>query len=258
MIKVRGLSFSYGGVKVLEDISFEVDYGEFVGVIGPNGSGKTTLLKCLCRLLKPLGVVYLDGEKISEMTHDKLARLLSYISSENDSSVNSMTVFDIVSTGRTPYMKKFWWESVEDEEIIFKSIEIVGLKDLYKKRVGELSSGEKQMVKIARALSQSPKIFLVDEPTVHLDLKHQLEVMNILKNLTVREGKIVIAVLHDLNLASIYADKILVLNNGRIIAQGKPYEVLREELLGRVYGVKVRVIVDSEFEQPIIIPYLGR
>ncbi|MEM3398922.1 MAG: ABC transporter ATP-binding protein [Nitrososphaerota archaeon] len=253
MISVEKLSFSYGDLQVLKNISFDLYYGEFVGVIGPNGSGKTTLLKCLCRLLKPFGAVYIDGEEISRIDFNKLSRKISYTSSELDSSIDGLTVFELVSSGRTPYMKGIWWESGEDERIIFDSIRIIGLEDKVNRRIGELSSGEKQRAKIARLLSQTPEIFLVDEPTVHLDLKHQIEIMNILKSLKLKK-KIVVAVFHDLNLASLYADRIIVLNKGQISAIGRPADVLNEDILRDVYGVDVKILHTGLYGTPIIVP----
>lgn len=253
MISVKNLSFNYGELQVLKNISFDLSYGEFVGVIGPNGSGKTTLLRCLCRLLKPIGAVYIDGEEISRIDLNKLSRKISYISSEVDSSIDGLTVFELASSGRTPYMKSIWWESREDEKIVFDAIRIMGLDDKVNRRIRELSSGEKQRARIARLLSQTPKIFLVDEPTVHLDLKNQIEIMNILKSLT-SEKKTVVAVFHDLNLASLYADRIIVLKNGRISAMGKPVDVIREDLLRDVYGVNVRILHTELDRSPVIIP----
>lgn len=253
MISVRKLSFSYGDLQVLKNISFDLYYGEFVGVIGPNGSGKTTLLKCLCRLLKPLGAIYIQGEEISRIGLNKLSRKISYLSSEIDSSMDGLTVFELASSGRTPYMKGIWWESIEDEKIVFDSIKVTGLEDKVNRRIRELSSGEKQRARIARLLSQTPEIFIVDEPTVHLDLKHQIEIMNILKNLT-SEKKVVVAVFHDLNLASLYADRIIVLKDGQISAIGRPVDVLNEDLIRDVYGVNVKILHTGLDGAPVIIP----
>ncbi|MCX8193008.1 MAG: ABC transporter ATP-binding protein [Nitrososphaeria archaeon] len=253
MISVKKLSFSYGNLQVLKDISFDLFYGEFVGVIGPNGSGKTTLLKCLCRLLKPIGAIYIDGEELSRIDLNTLSRKFSYISSELDSSMDELTVFEIASSGRTPYMKSIWWESREDERIILESIKIVGLSNLVNRKLKNLSSGEKQMARIARVLSQTPRILLVDEPTVHLDLKHQVEIMSILKNMA-KNGALVVAVFHDLNLASIYSDRMIILKNGEIVSSGKPDDVLTEEVLQKVYDVDVKVVKDHEHNMLVILP----
>lgn len=256
LVSIRDLTFSYDNLTVLRNISLELYEGEFISIIGPNGSGKTTLLKCLCRLLEPVGVIYVDGESLSKIDPSALARKISYLSSEVESSIDGLTVFDLVSSGRTPFMKGYWWESREDEKIVLESIKIMGLEDKTDRKIEELSSGEKQRARIARLLSQTPKIFLIDEPTVHLDLKHQIDIMNILKNLTLQK-KIVIAVLHDLNLASVYADRIIVLKKGEIAAVGRPVELLTEALLRDVYDVNVRVIHTETDNSLIVVPILN-
>ncbi|MEN2975392.1 MAG: ABC transporter ATP-binding protein [Candidatus Caldarchaeales archaeon] len=253
MISIRNLSFSYGNLKVLKDISLDLFYGEFVGVVGPNGSGKTTLLKCLCKLLKPLGAVYIDGEEISRLDLNKLSRKISYLSPEVDSSMDELTVFELVSSGRTPYMRGIWWESRDDEKIILDSIKIVGLDNLVNRKLKNLSSGEKQMARVARALSQKTKILLIDEPTIHLDLKHQIEIMSILKRM-VYDGALIIAVFHDLNLASAYVDKIIVLKRGEVVVLGKPADVLTEEILREVYDINVKILRVGEDNVYIVFP----
>jgi len=255
ILKVENLYKFFGGLAAVNDVSLQVGEREIVGLIGPNGSGKTTLLKCLCRLLEPVGAIYVDGENLSKIDPSALARKISYLSSEVESSIDGLTVFDLVSSGRTPFMRGYWWESREDEKIVLESIKIMGLEDKTDRKIEELSSGEKQRARIARLLSQTPKIFLIDEPTVHLDLKHQIDIMNILKNLTLQK-KIVIAVLHDLNLASVYADRIIVLKKGEIAAVGRPVELLTEALLRDVYDVNVRVIHTETDNSLIVVPIL--
>jgi iron complex transport system ATP-binding protein len=248
-IAVSGLSFSYGRIKALKELSFTICGGEFIGVIGPNGSGKTTLLKCLCSILKPYGSIYIDGVSISKYSAREIAKIISYI--PPSPLPGGLSVFDTVSLGRTPHMKGLWWESREDEDIIQHSLKALNLDELADRRVCELSSGEQQRVKVAKAIAQQPKILLVDEPTVHLDLKHQIEIMNILKDLTFK-GLTVIAALHDLNLALTYSSKVIVLNSGRIVAYGNPRSVITEDLVEKVYGVKVRIRWDNELNHPII------
>ncbi|MEM1545928.1 MAG: ABC transporter ATP-binding protein [Candidatus Methanomethylicia archaeon] len=248
-IIVSDLSFSYGRVEALRKISFTIRGGEFIGILGPNGSGKTTLLKCLCSLLKPYGSIYIDGTSIYKYSAREIARMISYI--PPTPLPGGLSVFDTVSLGRTPHMKGLWWESREDEDLIQYSLKSLNLDGLADRRVCELSSGEQQRVKIAKAITQQPKILLVDEPTVHLDLKHQVEIMDILKSLTYK-GLAVIAALHDLNLALTYSDKVVVLNSGRIVAYGDPKVILTEELIERVYGVKVKIMWDNELNHPVI------
>lgn len=246
---INDLSFSYGRVEALRKISFTIRRGEFIGILGPNGSGKTTLLKCLCSLLKPYGSIYIDGALISRYSAREIARIISYVPSTP--LPGGLSVFDTVSLGRTPHMRGLWWESREDEDVIQYSIKALSLDGLADRRVCELSSGEQQRVKIAKAITQQPRILLVDEPTVHLDLKHQVEIMDILKNLTYR-GLAIVAALHDLNLALTYSDKVIVLNSGRIVAYGNPRKVITEKLIEEVYGVRVRIIWDDGLSHPVI------
>ena len=256
VVRVEGVSWSYDGVGGIRDVSLEIREGEVLGVIGPNGSGKTTLLRCLANLLKPHGAIYLDGRSLERIRPRELAKTLSYIPSEYEGQP-SLTVYDVVSAGRTPHMRGLWWESREDEEIVWESMRVMGVDGLAGRRVGELSSGEKQKVRLARALAQRPRIILVDEPTSHLDPRNQIEIMEVLRLMALR-GVSVVAVLHDLNLASAYSDRILVLKDGRAVACGKPSEILGESLLRDVFGIDVRILVDPELGRPIIIPLMDK
>ncbi len=256
IIRVEGISWSYDGVRGISDVSVEIRRGEILGIIGPNGSGKTTLLRCLAGLLKPHGAIYIDGRNLSRINARELARILSYIPSEYEGQP-SLTVYEVVSAGRTPHMRGVWWESGEDEAIIWESMSVMGVDEMAERRVGELSSGEKQKVRLARALAQQPKIILVDEPTSHLDPRNQIEIMKVLRLMTLK-GASVIAVLHDLNLASLYSDRILVLKDGRVVACGKPSEILDEKLLREVFEIDVRILFDSRLGRPFIIPLPGK
>lgn len=252
-IDVERLSFKYDGPDVLRAISFNVRKGEFIGLVGPNGSGKTTLLKCLCRLLKPCGLIYIDGTSALEYTLKELAKIFSYVSSEQPPGSGNVSVFDTIAAGRTPHMKGLWWECFEDEKVVLKSMELLSVNGLADRRVNELSSGERQRVRIARALAQQARIVLIDEPTAHLDLKHQFKIMRILKDLS-KSGLTIVAALHDLNLALAYCDRILVLNEGKVFAFGKPNEILSKELVERVYGVKTKILMDKELDRMLIVP----
>lgn len=257
MISVRNLSCSYGSHWALKNVSFDLYPGDFVGVIGPNGSGKTTLLKCLCRLLRHSGAVYINGEDIMKLDSRSLAREISYVPSDVDRSADELTVFELASSGRTPHLRGSWWEDRGDEKIIIESIRIVGLEGLERRKLKSLSAGERQRARIAVALSQASRILLVDEPTVHLDIKHQVEIMSILKELA-DGGAIVMAVLHDLTLASMYANKIMVLKNGELVSFGRPSEILTEDILRRVYEVEVDIIRDLEGRARAVVPALDR
>lgn len=251
-LRLEKVSYRYPGIEALRDVTLKIQEGELVGLVGPNGSGKTTLLKCLCRLLKPLGAVYLDERKMSEYGVRELARVFAYVPSDGWET-SDLTVYDVVALGRTPHMRGVWWESPEDEQVISEVMRLLHVSELAERRFRELSSGERQMVRVARALAQRPRILLVDEPTSHLDLRNQLQLMETLKNLT-RKGLTVVAALHDLNIAAAYSDKIIILDRGKVAAYGRPMEVLTKELIERVYGVKVKVMRDKELGRLIVIP----
>jgi len=239
-IKVEGLSYRYNSASALDGLTFEVERGELVGLVGPNGSGKTTLLKCLSRVLTPCsGAILLDGRDISKMSLLEVARICASVPSEFSADVN-LPVVDAVLLGRHPHVRGVWWEDERDEEVAMRAIERMKISDFARRRLGELSSGEKQRVMLAKALAQEAKVLLVDEPVAYLDIRYQLEIMEILRTLA-DDGVTVIAAMHQLSLAARYCDKLIVLKKGRIVACGKPEEVICEELIEDVYGVKAFV-----------------
>ncbi|MBS7288464.1 MAG: ABC transporter ATP-binding protein, partial [Candidatus Freyarchaeota archaeon] len=211
--------------------------GEFVGLVGPNGSGKTTLLKCLSRLLKPLGgAIFLYGRDIGKMPPLDVARICASVPSEFPADAN-LAVVDAVMLGRHPHVKGVWWEDELDEEATMRAMERMKVLVFAKRRLGELSSGEKRRVMLAKALAQEAKVLLVDEPVAYLDIRYQLEIMETLRSLA-DGGVTVIAAMHQLSLAARYCDKLVVLKKGKVVACGRPEEVLCEELIEDVYGVK--------------------
>ena len=217
-LRARGLEFYYAARKVLDNVSFTAEVGELIGLVGPNGSGKTTLLKILDGLLKPrVGSVYLDGRKLQDLRLDEIARTIAMV--PQDSAANSeFTVFEIVMMGRTPHLKRFSLEGAEDEKKVKKWMELTETIHLAERRLTEISGGERQRVIIARALAQEPKVLLLDEPTANLDICYQLQIMNLIKNLTRRLNLIAICAIHDLNLAARYCDKLILLSEGKIVA----------------------------------------
>lgn len=234
---IKDLTFAYNSKKVLNKVNFEVKPGEKIFIIGPNGSGKSTLLKCLNRILKPEGAVYIDGKELGEISRDEIAKLIGYVPQRGE--INHLTVFDTVLLGRRPHIK--WDVSERDVKIVKKVIRLLDMEELSFRRLTELSGGELQKVIIARALAQEPKIILLDEPTNNLDLKNQVEVMRLISNI-VKEQKIsAIITMHDLNIASTYADKLIMLKDGKIVSYGG-VEILNPENIETVYGIKVSVI----------------
>ena len=250
-LKVKDVEFSYTSVPVLSDVCLELAQSEMLGVVGPNGAGKSTLIRCIDRILKPLrGTILLDGEDIQHMSMMETARKFGYIP-QSASQVFPATVFDTVLMGRSPHIG--WRSSKKDNEKVLDVLQMLNIEDLAMRDINEISGGQQQRVFIARALAQEPGTLLLDEPTSNLDIQHQLEVMEIIKDLVVKKGISTIMAVHDLNLASRYTDRVIIMKGGRIFAAGTPPDVLTPENIRSVYGVEVEVI-NRNGEMPYIIP----
>ncbi|MGM0510536.1 MAG: ABC transporter ATP-binding protein [Thermoplasmatota archaeon] len=238
VLEAQGIDFAYnGGPLVLKDVGLELNGGEIVALVGPNGSGKSTLLKCLADFHRPnKGSVRLDGRDITDLSLEEKARKVSYVPQIEKTSFPS-TVFDTVLMGRKPYIA--WKPSKKDIEIVSGLLEKLGLEKLAMRDINELSGGQRQKVFIARALAQHPDVMLLDEPTSDLDLKHQLEVLDIIKEQT-HEGISALIAIHDLNMAVRYSDRIIMLREGEVFASGG-MEIITPENIEEVYEVKVYV-----------------
>jgi iron complex transport system ATP-binding protein len=237
ILSVQGLRFHYPSRPVLEDASFSVEKGEVLAILGTNGTGKTTLLKCLNRILKPAaGVVLIKNEPISALSRNALAQKIGYV--EQQRSGSRATVFNTVLLGRKPYIR--WDITQNDMEIASQVLDTLGLSELALRYLDELSGGELQKVIIARALAQEPEILLMDEPTSSLDLKNQLEVLNLIRQISRDRGIAVVAAMHDLNLALRFADRFILLKDRTIFAAGGP-EVMTPEIIESVYAVPVMI-----------------
>jgi iron complex transport system ATP-binding protein len=248
-INIEGLGVNYGAHKALDGVSFEASSGEVISVIGPNGSGKSTLIKCIAQVHKPTrGKVFLNEKDALRMDPVEIARLIGYVP-QNFHYLFFSTVMETVLLGRKPHIK--WKISPHDLEIVQQALDSMNIREFAGKFMDQLSGGEKQKVYIARALAQEPELFLFDEPTSNLDLKHQIEVLEITRKLTKSRGTSMIVALHDLNLAYTYSDTVIVLNKGRIYACGKPSDVLTPETIQAVYGVEA-TIVESDFGRHIV------
>jgi iron complex transport system ATP-binding protein len=226
---------------VLKGVSLRVEEGEFVGIVGPNGSGKTTLLRALSGTLKPFkGSVLLDGRDIYKMSPKEIARRIGVVSQDSYFSF-PFTAFEVVLMGRSPYLKRFEWEKERDKEMARKALALTDALHLASRRIDELSGGERQRVMIARAIAQETKVLLLDEPGSSLDINHQVELYELLLLLNEAEGKTVVMISHDINMASRYCKRIIVMDEGRIRISGAPDEVIREEVLEEVYDVDLFV-----------------
>lgn len=250
---VDNVSFAYASRSVLEDISFHIRGGDFVGIIGPNGSGKSTLLKNMSRVLAPQGgAIYLAEEDLEKIPRGRLARKIAVVPQET--AVNfAFTVEEVVLMGRTPHLGRFQWEGPEDRRIAREAMEATGILPLAQRPITTLSGGERQRAIIAQALAQQPRVLLLDEPTSHLDISHQVEIFELLRVLSQREQVTVIANLHDLNLAAQYCDYLILLSEGRVFALGSPAKVLTPENVEAVYGTEVLVDLNPATNRPWVL-----
>lgn len=255
VLEVEGLTCGYGQRAVLRDVSFEVGEGEFVGVIGPNGSGKTTLLRAVTKVLEPSdGRILLYGKDIRGIKLVDLARRVAVVS-QNPEGGFGMTVEEFVLLGRVPHRRKFQFlETKHDEYAAERAMALTGTLQLKRRYLRELSGGERQLAFIAKALCQEPELLLLDEPTAHLDIAHQIRVLDLLKRLNRGDRLTVIAVLHDLNLAGEYCDRLLLLKDGRVHKTGLPEEVLTPRVIGEVYGTNVVVGRSPVSSKPYVFP----
>ena len=241
-IKAENINITLEKNNILKGINIEVDNKEVVGIIGPNGSGKSTLLKCIYRVLKPNdGAILLDNVDIKDMSVKESSKRLAVLSQHNNYNFD-FTVKDIVLMGRSPHKKFMERDNKEDYDIVNEALKKVDMFEFKDRSFQSLSGGEQQRVILARALAQQPQCLILDEPTNHLDIKYQLQLMRIVKGLGIE----VIAAIHDLNIAAMYCDKIYVLKDGEIIKNGKPKDVLTQELIKDVYEVDAEVIVNEE------------
>lgn len=246
-LEIKGVSFGYGSMPALEDVTMSLGDGEIVSLVGPNGSGKTTLLKCINMILKfQKGTVLVEEKDISKLKLKELAKLLSYVPQSAGRSFPS-TVFEIVLIGRKPYVD--WSVSSRDKEIVSNILSLMGLKEMALRQSNELSGGEYQKVLIARALAQEPQVLLLDEPTSNLDLKHQLDVLNLITTIVKKKNIAAVMAMHDLNLASRFSNKMIFLNGGKIYDAGKPENVLTERNIRKVYGVEAIVNKNAGYFQ---------
>lgn len=241
LLEVEDVSCAYGADPALDGVTFRVAPGEVVALVGPNGAGKTSLLKVLGGLLAPRrGVARLDGREVSALPAAARAREVASVPLEGNREV-LFTVEEAVALGRLPHQRPLSPLTAADRAAVRRALAAVGLEGLAHRPLCRLSGGEAQRVLLARALAQEPRVLLLDEPTAHLDLGHQAAFLELVRRLARERGLAAVAALHDLNLASLYSDRILLLERGRVAAAGTPAEVLTAEVIGRVYGVRVIV-----------------
>ncbi len=261
-LTIDGINCSYGSVDVLKDVGFAVESGQFLGVLGPNGSGKTTLLKSISRVLKPQkGTIFIGDENIYKMKTVDVAKQMAVVPQSTPVSFD-FTALEVVLMGRNPHMARFKMEGKKDLDIAKNSMQLTRTWEFADRPVNELSGGESQRVIIARALTQEPQILLLDEPTTHLDISNQLEIMDLIKHLCETKKLLIIAVFHDFNLAARYCDSIILLNDGKIVAIGKMNDTLTSENVKKVFNVdtivKKHPITGSLYVIPISRPIIQK
>ncbi len=257
-LNINGVECRYGSIKILENVSLSVTAGDFVGILGPNGSGKTTLLKSVSRSLKPFkGAIFLNDKDVYSLKNLEVAKQMAVVPQDNTISF-SFTALEVVLMGRNPHMERFQMETERDMAIARRVMNLTNTWQLASRPVNELSGGEKQRVIIARALAQEPKVLLLDEPLTYLDIINQLEIMDLIKSLCMSEGIIVMAVVHDLNLAARYCNHALLLKSGKVFAAGSIDTVLTSENIKNVFKVEAVVkknpVTDSLYVIPLSPP----
>lgn len=240
-IEVKDLNFGYKKELVLKDISFKVEEGSFVSIVGPNGSGKSTILKLLNNIyISEASDILIDGQDIKKFKKKKLARKMALVP-QNTIIDYEFTVEEVVLMGRHPYKGRFENENNQDSQIVKDALEMTNTLHLKDRIITELSGGERQRVFIARALAQNPSIILLDEPTAHLDINHQIEILNLLKRLNKEKGTTIILVIHDINLGVRFSDEVIMLDRGKILGKGKPEEVITKDNIQLAYNLKVEI-----------------
>jgi ABC-type cobalamin/Fe3+-siderophores transport system ATPase subunit len=252
---VRGLSAGHPHARPISvDLDLTVERGSFVAIIGPNACGKSTLLRTVARLLPALaGTVLLDGRDIRERGAKELARELGLLS-QSAEAPDGMRVADLIARGRYPHRRAFAAWNDADESAVRTAMERTSVVELADRVVDELSGGQRQRVWLAMALAQETDVLLLDEPTTFLDITHQLDMLDLFRSVNREHGTTIVAVLHDLNQAARYADRIVAMRDGAILATGTPDEVLTPAVMKRVFDLDCRIIPDPETGTPMVVP----
>lgn len=257
MLSIKNISAGYDKTVVLSDINIDIDKGDFIGLIGPNGSGKTTLLRIITRVLTPFkGHVFLDGEDIAKASRNILAKKMAFLTQEISLNL-PFTVREMTLMGRFPYLSQYGKESDEDIAIAEDAMALADVSHLSDRFITEISGGERQRALIAMCLAQQPEVLLLDEPTSHLDVGHQLSVLDLIRKLNHQSNMTVISVFHDLNLAAEYCHRLMVLDKGQVESLGPPQDVLTSDMIHKVYGAKVLIEKNPVSQKPHVILAAG-
>jgi iron complex transport system ATP-binding protein len=253
----QDLYLSYGGPPIVEELTVTIPTQAITAIIGPNGCGKSTLLKALARILIPeQGKVEVNEVDIHSQSTKEIARQLGLLP-QNPRSPDGITVSDLIQRGRYPHQGIFRQWSREDESSVSKALSLTGLTNFSDRPIDELSGGQRQRVWIAMLLAQETPIMLLDEPTTHLDIAHQIEVLDLLKELTEQHNRTIVMVLHDINLAVRYANNLIAMRDGEIKTAGKPRDVLTAQMIHDVFSIQAQILPDPISGSPLCIPVIG-
>ena len=254
MISAKNLKVGYNERVIIEDLSITVNKGEVVSIIGPNGCGKSTLLKTLSRMIKPIsGNVYLEDKNIKEIKNKKISQKICLLSQHNNAPLD-LTVEELVYFGRMPHKKWYETKTTEDKEIVDWAIENTGLTKYKNTPIGALSGGERQRAYVAQALCQKPDVLLLDEPTTYLDISYQLELMELVRTINEKFNITIVMVLHELNQASKYSDRLIIMKKGCIVSDGCPNKIVNKEVIKDVYNIECDIDKDPITNKPRIHP----
>ncbi|KAA1395634.1 ABC transporter ATP-binding protein [Aeromicrobium ginsengisoli] len=253
-LRAKNLILGYAGTDIVRDLDVVIPDGRITVIVGANACGKSTLLRGLARLLKPRGgEVLLDGTSVQDLRSIDVAKVLGLLP-QSPVAPDGITVADLVGRGRYPHQGWFRQWSTEDERAVAEALEATGTADLADRNIAELSGGQRQRVWVAMALAQDTDLLLLDEPTTFLDINHQVELLDLLTDLNRESGKTIVIVLHDLNLACRYADHIIAMKQGAILAEGSPIDVIDAAVVTEVFGLECEVVPDPVSGTPMIVP----
>ncbi|WP_291653480.1 ABC transporter ATP-binding protein [Clostridium sp.] len=249
MLEVKNVCCGYNGIDIVKQVSFNINRGENLCIVGPNGCGKSTLLKAISNLISFNGEIKLDGKNINTLKRKELATKIALMTQSSNIQF-PYTIYETVALGRYAHLNGIFSRlNKKDELIINESLRMVGILDIKDKLISELSGGQLQRVFLARAFAQDPEVILLDEPTNHLDLRYQIEILDYLKNWAKEKNKVVVAVLHDLNLVQNFGDRVLMMNDGIIKGNGSTKEVLNSNDLEEVYGIDIKTFMVRTLEK---------
>ncbi|WP_103104841.1 ABC transporter ATP-binding protein [Brevibacillus reuszeri] len=249
------LDIGYGELSIVKDLNISIPSGKITALVGANGSGKSTILKTLARIMKPTGgQVFLDGKSIHQQSTKDVAKQLAILP-QNPTAPDGLTVSELVTYGRFPHQKGFGSLTKEDKEIVQWAIAMTGMVDFYDRPVDQLSGGQRQRAWIAMALAQGTDILFLDEPTTFLDMAHQLEVLKLLQKLNEEEKRTIVMVVHDLNHATRYAQHMVAISRGTVVAEGSPTEVMTPDMLRKVFNIEADILHDPRTGVPLCLPF---